>query len=258
VLPKCLERISIQRFIDFEVLVIDYKSDDGTEAIAKAYAFVRWLSLDQPGIYEAMNKGLTEARGKYLWFLGADDLLYEEWTLSKVAHAVKGYDLLIADIENFPSGSVTRYQEFEPQSLKDRPICHQALVCHKSVFDKVGHFDTRYKLAADYAFQIKAFGQYELSYHYLPEKVVRYDQRGASAVPLDLPFLRDKHRLVSKYLKTIDNGKAGDYRQIGHLGLQMLRLRKYRKAFAALWLASLFGGNSIYYIREVLAHFKNR
>lgn len=240
------------------MLIVDHKSTDDSAQIAGKYPFARWISFQQPGIYEAMNRGVQESSGTYIWFLGADDRLYSHDTLAKVAECLPGKEILIGDVLNYPSENRISYHGFQPKSLVDRPICHQALVCHRSIFTRAGLFETKYRLAADYAFEIKAFGLENLNFGYLNEVLVKYDERGASAVALDIPFLRNKHLLVARHLKTQQNGKANDYRQIGRLGLQMLHLRKYRKAFTAIGLAAIQSGNTWHYIREVLAYFKNR
>ena len=76
-LDATLESVVSQDFTDFEYWLIDGGSTDGTRDRLAAIQDprVRWISEPDRGIYDAMNKGIDRARGRYLLFLGADDLL---------------------------------------------------------------------------------------------------------------------------------------------------------------------------------------
>jgi glycosyltransferase involved in cell wall biosynthesis len=80
-LPECLESLLRQTCRDFEVLVVDDGSADGTAGIAEAYARrdgrVRWVARRNEGVSAARNFGAEAARGDVLFFLDADDLLPE-------------------------------------------------------------------------------------------------------------------------------------------------------------------------------------
>src|SRR5947209_4479772 len=73
---KCLESLREQTFRDFEILVIDGGSTDGTIKIVQEFAssFPRltWRSEKDRGVYDAMNKGVAMARGDWVYFLGSD------------------------------------------------------------------------------------------------------------------------------------------------------------------------------------------
>lgn len=78
-LQRCLYSIALQKTEDIELLIIDGKSKDNTlEIIQKNKAIINfWLSETDKGIYDAWNKGIKLARGKWIMFLGADDMLLE-------------------------------------------------------------------------------------------------------------------------------------------------------------------------------------
>src|SRR2546422_844446 len=92
-IATALESILNQTFNDFEILVLDGCSGDNTIEIAKSYKDTRiriWSEKDE-GIYDAMNKGIEKATGKWLYFLGSDDELYNNAILEKVFHKVNTY-----------------------------------------------------------------------------------------------------------------------------------------------------------------------
>jgi glycosyltransferase involved in cell wall biosynthesis len=70
-----------QDFDNFEFIIIDGRSTDGTIEIIKKYQdkITLWISEPDKGIYDAMNKGIQNAKGEYVYFLGAEDVLIDEW-----------------------------------------------------------------------------------------------------------------------------------------------------------------------------------
>ena len=103
-LRATLDSVLCQDFRDFEVLVLDGGSDDGTAAIVDQAADdrIRFVSQRDKGVYDAMNKGIAAARGVWLYFLGADDLLYAPGVLSSIfsagARSHEDADFLYGDV----------------------------------------------------------------------------------------------------------------------------------------------------------------
>ncbi|QEC52081.1 glycosyl transferase family 2 [Anseongella ginsenosidimutans] len=88
-LPRTLESVQAQAFSSIEHIIVDGASTDGTlELIRENEAYLgAWISEPDKGIYDAMNKGLRMARGKYVLFLNAGDTFYSEGTLLEVFSA---------------------------------------------------------------------------------------------------------------------------------------------------------------------------
>src|ERR1700761_7508109 len=85
-LRRCLESLAVQTFTDFEVLVMDGVSTDDTLRITEEMSSefqgrLRLTSEPDKGVYDAMNKGILGARGKWLLFLGSDDRLNDDLVL---------------------------------------------------------------------------------------------------------------------------------------------------------------------------------
>lgn len=89
-----LKRLSDQRFTDYEVVFIDGGSNDNTLSVIESYrpAFKEShvVSEKDRGIYDAMNKGIALAQGKYIYFLNAGDLLYDDSVFLRVVSALDG------------------------------------------------------------------------------------------------------------------------------------------------------------------------
>lgn len=164
-LPRTLDSLLKQICTDFEIIIIDGASTDGTVEIIKEYekkfgGKMKWISEKDPGIYNAMNKGVCMAKGAYLNIVGAGDWL-ETNALEKAhecikknpqADAVHG-KLRVWD-KNFKSNYLL--QSF-PNTLRKEPMQHPALYYKKKLHDTYGLYDEGYKIVSDYLFCIKAF-----------------------------------------------------------------------------------------------------
>src|SRR5215213_3812369 len=84
-LQKTFDSVFNQTFTDFEYIIIDGGSSDGSEEIIKENAdkFSYWVSEKDDGIYDAMNKGIAKATGDYLLFLNSGDHLLDSSILQK-------------------------------------------------------------------------------------------------------------------------------------------------------------------------------
>ena len=159
-LAEALDSVLRQSRDDFELLVVDGGSTDGTLDIirrneAASKGRLRWVSAPDEGIYDAMNKGLALARGEFVVFLGADDHLMPG-ALDAVARAITAEPVL--DIVCGSTRVLGPHGDWdEPASERVRrgmpvraPARHQSIFVRTRVLRAVGGFDTRYRIAADY------------------------------------------------------------------------------------------------------------
>ncbi len=106
-----INSVLAQTFYDYEYVIIDGLSSDGTVEIIKSFAMensnIFWVSEPDSGLYSAMNKGISIASGEWIHFLHAGDIYASIETLEKVAEiATNGYDVLATSIiidQNFCS-----------------------------------------------------------------------------------------------------------------------------------------------------------
>ena len=100
-LQKTIDSVICQTFRDFEWIVIDGGSTDGSKELIEQYAdhFAYWVSEPDKGIYNAMNKGIKVAKGEYLQFLNSGDSLWNETTLQGVVPFFSGTtDIFYGDV----------------------------------------------------------------------------------------------------------------------------------------------------------------
>jgi glycosyltransferase involved in cell wall biosynthesis len=141
-----------------EWIVVDSLSDDGTVEYLRGLRDDKlvWISERDSGIYDAWNKGVDRARGVWLMFAGADDLLGEGW-IEACAQAPE-VDLVYGDLEILdPRGRLLRrveakaWEVIAPQLRTRMLLPHPGLAHHRRLFEG-RRFDTSYRIAGDFAF----------------------------------------------------------------------------------------------------------
>jgi glycosyltransferase involved in cell wall biosynthesis len=166
-LKVCIASISSQTFEDYELLVSDGGSSDGTaEYLQRAQILgLSWFKSEpDAGIYDALNVALEHARGKWVLVLGCDDRLananalqiaYEQIQLSKLFSGVAYFDLLIASPRRTRLKKYPDLERFVSAYHGGPPIHHQTAFIARSSLEKSGNFDLRYRLHSDYQLMMR-------------------------------------------------------------------------------------------------------
>jgi glycosyltransferase involved in cell wall biosynthesis len=147
-LERTIQSILAQTDQDFEYIIIDGKSKDGTLQIAEKYKnrVNQLISEPDKGLYDAMNKGLKTATGDFVWFMNAGDEINDKETVSRIAQSVtEQTDVLYADtyfvnnegkIEGLRS-EITPHRLPKNLTWQDMKlgmlVCHQAFIARKSI-----------------------------------------------------------------------------------------------------------------------------
>jgi glycosyltransferase involved in cell wall biosynthesis len=190
---RCLSSVQDQTFRGFEHLILDGGSTDDTIAIVRTYANpysqIRLRVDKDKGIYDAMNKGIALAVGKWFYFLGADDTLMDSGVLEKLS------PLLSESKAQFIYGNVFFQElgrdydhEFDMEKILKRNICHQAIFYHESVFKTIGNYAVNYKTQSDYDLNLKCWLSGKISHEYIPVTIANYAQGGLSSLQSDGSF----------------------------------------------------------------------
>jgi len=156
-LEATCQSIINQTWQDFEWIVIDGGSNPETQAVWDKYKdrINKFISEKDKGIYNAMNKGIKLATGKYLNFMNAGDSFYDNQVLRDTFESKKQTaDVLYGDY-SYSKG--TKYQticKFPPKILKyfwtKAILNHQSTFIKRKLFKKYGLYDEHLKILADY------------------------------------------------------------------------------------------------------------
>lgn len=186
-LQKTIDSVICQTFTDYEWIVIDGGSTDGSRELIEQYAdhFAYWCSEPDKGIYNAMNKGIAHAKGEWLQFLNSGDWLYEDTTLEKVFSKEYKADILYGDAIYF-WGNKKAEKRF-PQTITLYSLITES-VNHQTCFIKSHLFKTQYDESFNYyADWVKLFEWFfkDVRFEYLQNIIVYYDATGLTSTPTD-------------------------------------------------------------------------
>ncbi len=205
-LQKTIESVIMQTYTDFEFIIIDGDSTDGSKNFIETNKnkFTYCISEHDKGVYNAMNKGISVANGKYLLFLNSGDLLNDETTLKNVAATLCGKFAIYYANANYleKSGEIKRtypsklsYSFFLNQNLS-----HQATFIEKRLFYELFFYNETYKIVSDWEFFIYAICKQNVLYKHLDLIVCKYDTTGISSVKNNFKLMQqERKKTIKKY-----------------------------------------------------------
>ena len=197
VLEKSMSSVVSQSYGNVEYIIVDGGSTDGTLELISANEerIDLWISETDGGIYDAMNKGVGLATGRWVYFLGADDVL-EDCLCLMARHLRNDHHIFYGDVF-FVKKNKVYDGRFDSRKLMFKNICQQAIFYPRSVFQKY-EFNVRYSMLADYDLNIRCWGDRELKFKYVPILVCTY-AGGESLDRTDNAFWQDKPTLDKQY-----------------------------------------------------------
>jgi len=185
-IQRTIKSVLTQDFKNFEYIVIDGGSTDGTKAILEQNDdnIDYWASEKDNGIYDAMNKGAKAAKGKYLYFLNSDDYFYNDQVLAEVGGKMRkdNVDLIIGKIiKVYPKYNVKKFKKYSEKLLKKGVMpFHQASFVLKRLFWQVGGFYDKYKSSGDFDFFCK-LSRKQIKVNYLNSVIAIFKAGGMSS-----------------------------------------------------------------------------
>jgi len=170
-LRKTIESVVTQSTDDFEYIIIDGASTDESPAVIQEFVTGKhgnkisyWISEPDTGIYNAMNKGIRQAKGTYVYMLNSGDWL-EPNALSNIIEKLKADhpDLLLFLLNIWNKNLKIQSEVRFPEKLSISAMDHQGFMYKTNMHKLYGMYNEYYKFASDYDFEVKAFYQKKLS-----------------------------------------------------------------------------------------------
>lgn len=189
-IKRTVESVFFQTYKNIEYIVLDGASNDGTEkylsSISSQLNFYK--SEKDKGIYDAMNKAISHCSGEIVYFLNANDYLYDSTVIEKVADICTNnpsIDIIYGNVAYAPKPGEIYHREnrfFEFFNLNEfyqnnRP--QQCFFVNKKLFESVGRFDERYKICADTEWIVRAI-LLQKTFLYTPLNICVFDENGLS------------------------------------------------------------------------------
>jgi putative colanic acid biosynthesis glycosyltransferase len=155
-LERTMQSVCNQTGINYEHIIVDGGSTDGSVEILRQQkdARVVWHSEKDSGIYDAMNKGIDQARGKWLYFLGAGDTLIDGVLAQIVPHLNEKLAVLIGNIRHSDGKVFTG--TFSDQIFISNTVHHQGAFYNRHVFDRF-RYDTTLRALSDYELNLTLY-----------------------------------------------------------------------------------------------------
>lgn len=220
-LRKTMESVFAQTYRDFEYIVVDGASSDGSVNVIKEnaqkvekglcqLAKFKWVSEPDTGIYNAMNKGIEIAEGRrvvnsfnrsefvedknkgsedgYVLMLNSGDYMVDEHVIERILPELDGTDIIQGNVITTRSGKETIDRGYGKSDLTFIDVMHghflhQASFCKRELFDKYGYFDESYKINGDTVFYAKCLGFGDATFKYMDQNIAYFDMTGISADP---------------------------------------------------------------------------
>lgn len=184
-LQKTIDSVESQTFKNFEWIIIDGGSTDGSKELIAQYStqLSYWVSEPDNGLYNAMNKGIKVSNGEYLLFLNSGDYLYNNEVLSRVIPLLNGKDFYVGD-ELRSDGFLWRPNILSPlrlyHTMCTMSLPHQSTFIHRKVFEKYGYYREDLVCASDWALFYKALVMSNASIDRLHFVITVFDTSGIS------------------------------------------------------------------------------
>lgn len=202
-IANCIENVNNQTYKNYEHIIIDGASTDLTKSIIlekmKIYNNIRIVSEPDLGIYDAMNKGISLSKSKWIYFLGSDDFFIKDDVLQKVSSYLTLYENKIDIIYGnvfFKKLNRIFDGKFNIEKILKHNICHQAIFYNKSTFNKIGDFNLNYKISADYEHNLRSILSGIIQIKYIPIDVTYFEENGTSSNMNDEAFVKQFPRLT--------------------------------------------------------------
>lgn len=200
---RAIMSIKGQSHPGIQLVVIDGASDDNTVSLVEPLLADGDILISEPdkGIYDALNKGLDHAIGEIIAFLHSDDLYPDFDVISKVVEQFSdnSIDVVYGDVSFFSiendkkTNRIYRSDKLSEKNLAwGKMPAHPAMFIRRRVYDRIGGFETDFKIAADYEFLCRMIQYPNLKAIYLDGILVRMQTGGVSTGGLKSTILLNK------------------------------------------------------------------
>lgn len=212
-LEKTIESVVNQTWKDFEYIVIDGGSTDGSYDVIEKYKdqINYWVSEKDKGIYNAMNKGIINSKGKYLLFLNSGDILFSNYSLEKISiYLCDDISVISCKLMMERKGNVREKIPPEKLNMKymlNHTLPHPSTFIKRELFGVYGLYNEFNKIVSDWEFFFKILALNGESYRSVDVFVSLFDNNLgiSSMLENESIIVIERENILRKYLKLIYN-----------------------------------------------------
>lgn len=237
-LQKTIQSVLSQSVKDFEFIVIDGNSNDGSKEIIEQNSgqINYWVSEPDSGVYNAMNKGIRAATGDFVIFMNGGDIFYDNHVIENVL------PLLSADFKIYYGDVIVKKSNSErhkiyPDQLSfsyfyTNALCHQTCFIKRQLFYDHFFYNENYKIYSDGEFFIYTICKQNVPYKHLNMIIAVYDFNGISSNP-KYEKLHEDERMTS--INKFFPAFADDYKVLSKLNSKRVKQVFYIEKFPFAW-----------------------
>ncbi|SOD81228.1 glycosyltransferase family 2 protein [Spirosoma fluviale] len=238
-LQKTIRSVLSQTFQDFEYIIIDGGSRDGSVEIIKQFEdkITYWISEPDAGIYAAMNKGIKASNGEYCQFLNSGDCLVQADVTEKMLYEMPETSILIGNmLKVLPTGKIItdkgiRNEQPTFLTFYKGTLNHSPAYIRRNLFKQYGYYDESLRIVSDWKWYLYVIGLYNETIVYKNINVSLFDMMGLSNIHIDL--LHEERRRVLNEI--IPMNILSDYDKYSFDIEQMQRLKSFKFSRIIIW-----------------------
>jgi glycosyltransferase involved in cell wall biosynthesis len=204
-LRKTIQSVINQTFTDFEYIIIDGGSEDGSVGVIREYSdkITYWVSERDKGIYNGMNKGIVQAKGTYVNFMNAGDVFYSNDILEKVNRLMDDSDFVIGKDFNQNPKTGEVFTTILPTRISMAAfymwtLPHQSAFIRRSLFNN-SPYDESLRIVADWKFYLDKIVYEGKTIQLLDMPICNREQEGVSTSQAS-KTIEERHRVLSGLL----------------------------------------------------------
>ena len=245
-LEKTMRSVAEQSYKEFEYIVVDGASTDGSVEVIKSheseFSHLKWVSEPDKGIYNAMNKGLRMATGDYIQILNSADCLASEDVIERMISALEKLgmpSILYGNmVKCFPDGCRVKDKSFSGHEITmlgmyRGTLNHDPAYIYRGLFEKYGYYDENLKIVSDWKWYLQAIILGGEKPEYVDLDVTLFDMTGISENADSRAMIRKERQAVLEQL--IPAVFLHDYDCYSDDISMMQRLHRHPWAYKLVW-----------------------
>ena len=203
-LHRTFESVFKQTFKNFEYIVVDGGSTDGSKSLIEQNVdrINHWVSEQDNGIYNAMNKGILMASGEYIIFVNSGDELYDQHVLEGIIPNLNNYDINYGNLEYIYANNEKKIHTY-PNDLNfefflNQSIGHPGTFIRRKMFNHVGLYDENLKISSDWKWFFVAICLHNATYKYINTTISKFYYDGISSNVASMRLIEQEKNSVYK------------------------------------------------------------
>jgi glycosyltransferase involved in cell wall biosynthesis len=200
-LRKTMESVLAQTYTEIEYIIVDGASTDGSVDVIRELATrptIKWVSVKDTGIYNAMNKGIRMATSEYIQILNSGDILFDSNVTKRMIERLdqinsqgeENVGILYGNmIKVNTAGKVvgkSGYTEYSLRQFYSSTLNHDCAYIRRDLFEEYGLYDENLKIVSDWKWYLQAIGLGRVKPEYVDIDMTIFDDGGISETNLAL------------------------------------------------------------------------